>query len=372
MTPDVIVIGAGIIGCTCAYTLAAGGADVRCFERRGVGRGASQASAGVLAPFIEGHDSGPLRQLGHRSLRMFDRFVRDVTEVSGRGVQFSSAGSLEVAFDTEAARRLAALGDRLMGEGITARWLDGPALRTAEPLVASSARGALLIPSHGFVSVPDLVEALAAAAVAQGAVIAADTRVISLDEGPGGRVAVETEDGVSFADAVVLAAGSWTDQVPIVEAAPTAVRPIRGQLLHLSWPTHHQALTHVIWGPDCYLVPWSNGRVLVGATTEDVGFDERATVEGVRQLIDAGGALVPALKHASFAEVRVGLRPASGDALPIIGRSAAVPGVIYATGHFRNGVLLAPLTGALVADLVFDRPRDPALDLLLPSRFGPL
>jgi glycine oxidase len=216
-----------------------------------------------------------------------------------------------------------------------------------------------------------LVEAVAAAAAKHGAVFSVDTRIVSIDEGPGGRVAVETEHGVSFADTVILAAGSWTDQVPLVATSPTAVTPIRGQLLHLKWPAS-QMLGHVLWAPDCYLVPWPDGRVLVGATVEDVGFDERTTAAGVRQLVDAACALVPELCQASFAEARVGLRPASGDALPIVGRSVSIPNVIYATGHFRNGVLLAPLTAALVADVVFDRPRDRALDLLAPSRFGGL
>ncbi len=147
---------------------------------------------------------------------------------------------------------------------------------------------------------------------------------------------------------------------------------MRGQLLHLAWPTS-QPLRHVLWGPDCYVVPWLNGRVLVGATVEDVGFDERATaIGGARS--PAGGlhAACPELGNASFAEVRVGLRPATPDDLPIVGPSRSLPGVIYATGHYRNGVLLAPLTAALVRDLVFGKTTDPALAALSPSRFGKL
>jgi glycine oxidase len=148
------------------------------------------------------------------------------------------------------------------------------------------------------------------------------------------------------------------------------VKPVRGQLLHLAWPTA-QPLRHVLWGTDCYIVPWLNGRVLVGATLEDAGFDERATAAGVRDLLEAGCSLVPHLWQASFVEVRVGLRPASPDPLPVVGRSAAVPGLVYATGHYRNGVLLAPLTAMLVKQLIVDgQSTDPALSVLAPSRLG--
>jgi glycine/D-amino acid oxidase-like deaminating enzyme len=140
-------------------------------------------------------------------------------------------------------------------------------------------------------------------------------------------------------------------------------------LLHLAWPTA-QPLRHILWSTDCYIVPWLTGRVLVGATVEDAGFDERATAAGVRDLLEAGCALVPHLWQASFAEVRVGLRPASPDGLPIVGESGVLPGLIYATGHYRNGVLLAPLTAALAKMIVMNEGSDGALEILRPSRLG--
>jgi glycine oxidase len=146
---------------------------------------------------------------------------------------------------------------------------------------------------------------------------------------------------------------------------------VRGQLLHLAWQTA-QPLRHVLWGSRGYIVPWLNGRVLVGATVEDVGFDERATASGVAGLLQAGGELVPQLWQASFVEVRVGLRPASADGLPVVGRSAVVPGVVYAAAHYRNGVLLAPLTAMFVKQIVLGTGDDPALASLSPARFGAL
>ncbi len=369
--PEVAIVGAGVIGCACAHELAAAGARVAVFDARGIGGGASQASAGVLAPFIEGHESGPLRELGRRSLDLYDDFVQRVIADSSLSVQYARNGTLEIALEVEEADRLRSAATTLQKDGISARWIDADELRVVEPLAATGARGGLLIERHGFVGVPDLTDALAAAAMRAGATFALNTRVISIAPGPRGRVVVETENGASTVDHAILAAGSWAGQVKVVGVNPIAVRPVRGQLLHLAWPTA-QPLRHVLWGSDCYIVPWLGGRVLVGATVEDAGFDERATAAGVRDLLEAGCSLVPHLWQASFTEVRVGLRPASPDGLPIVGRSSAVPGLIYATGHYRNGVLLAPLTAALVKDTVLGNGSDSALATLAPSRLGVL
>jgi glycine oxidase len=208
-------------------------------------------------------------------------------------------------------------------------------------------------------------------------------------EPSGGVTRVATEAETIEADAVVLAAGSWVSELPTsIPTLPTstdssyqppstvrtdlhrqsAVRPIRGQLLHLK--SCAPVASRVLWGPGCYIVPRQDGTVLVGATVEDVGFDERATLGGVRALVDAASALVPGLDAASLEDVRVGLRPATADELPLIGPSATMPQVFYAAGHYRSGVLLAPLTAGLVADLVLDGRAGPELDALRPARFG--
>jgi len=146
------------------------------------------------------------------------------------------------------------------------------------------------------------------------------------------------------------------------------VKPIRGQLIQLR--SDPGALHRVIWGPDGYLVPWPDGSVLVGSTVEDVGFDEGHTDEAVAKLRAAAASLVPELERAEVTSIRTGLRPKGPDDVPLLGHSRAVPGLIYATAHYRNGVLFAPLTVKLVSDLIFDRAADPALRDLDPSRFG--
>jgi glycine oxidase len=303
---------------------------------------------------------------------MYDSFVQRVQEASGLIVQYTRGGTIEIALEAEHADNLRRSSEALQQEGVGAHWLEPDELRDVEPLAATVAIGGLLIDMHGFVGVPEFTDALASAAMRAGARFALDARVLSIDASADGRLVVHTENGPTIGDRVVLAAGSWTSQIRIAGAAALVnVKPVRGQLLHLAWPTE-QPLRHVLWGTDCYIVPWLNGRVLVGATVEDAGFDERATAAGVRDLLEAGCALVPHLWQASFEEVRVGLRPASPDDLPIIGESNVLPGLIYATGHYRNGVLLTPLTALLVKDAVLGNTSDPAFDVLKPSRLGRL
>ena len=365
---DVVVVGAGIIGCAVGRELARRGARVRIIDARAVGGGATQASAGVLAPYIEAHERGPLLDLTVRSLAMYDQFIADVRNESALDVEFRRCGTLEVAVDDAAAARLQAADEHYRHAGVQLRWLPPSDLRAIEPALPDTVAGALVVPAHGYVAVTQLTEALAWAAMRHGAQIETAHRVTSLQE-TGDHIEVLTENGTSWtADAVVVAAGSWSGHLGLPEAAAHDVRPVRGQLIRLAW--HGRALAHVIWGPDCYLVPWLDGNVLVGATMEEVGFDERTTAAGVRDLLDAVCELIPEAWRASFIEARVGLRPATTDGLPIVGRSTRIDGLFYATGHFRNGILLAPLTAQLIADLVLEGKGDPALEVLAPGRVG--
>ena len=353
---DVVVVGGGIIGCAVSRELARRGAAVRMFEARTVGAGATQASAGMLAPYIEAHDRGLLFDLGLRSLAMYDDFVRSVCEESGLPVEYRRCGSLQVALDAATAAQLRGT----QGDGL--RWLDSTAARGVDAALAASIEGALLVPAHGYVAVPALMDALAWAALREGVQIEAAHRVTGVRHEPGG-VSIATEDGTSWAAGhVVVASGSWSGQLAIDDEAAATVRPVRGQLLRLHW--RGAPLNHVIWGPDCYVVPWVDQTVLVGATVEDVGFDERTTAAGVRDLLDAVCELLPEAWRATFVEARVGLRPATPNGLPLLGPSARSPRIVYATGHYRNGVLLAPLTAQLIADYVTGGKEDAVMQQL--------
>jgi glycine oxidase len=356
----VIVVGAGVVGSAVAHELASRGADVRILDSRGAGLGATRASAGILAPQIEGHLPALLK-LATCSLAMYDQFIRRVEQDSGRAIGYERHGTLQVALDDAEAGALAEIARGLLDAGVNHTLVDRDGARALEPSLADHTTGALLLPMQGYVRATELTGALVTAAQARGARLHT-TAALGIEGGTG--VRVRTAETTMEADAVVVASGSWA--VPSTPAQAPPVTPIRGQLLHLRLET--AMAPRVIWGTGCYLVPWRDGSVLVGATVEDVGFDERSTADGVRGLLDAAIRLVPSLGRAHLQEVRTGLRPRGADELPIIGRSDTMPGVFYALAHYRNGVLLAPVTAALLADLVMDGRERPELALVKPDR----
>lgn len=345
---DVGIIGGGIIGCAVADELSRRGARVVVFESRDVGAGATQASAGALAPYIEGHDEGPLRELTLQSLGMYDAFIERVSADAGRDVEYRRCGTLELAADAESVQILRARADGPLAAGAQYRWMSAADLRRTVPAVAESVQGALYCGAHGYVVVADLVAALETAARARGVTFLTGTAVTRVAPRPGAGFTVTTAKGSHEVNALVMCAGSWTGGIDLGSELAGSVRPVRGQLLRLGW--RGQPIAHILWGPDCYIVPWRDGTLLVGATVEDVGFDERATAAGVQGLLRAACDVLPGAEGATFLGVRVGLRPASGNGLPIVRPSAAVRGLFFATGHFRNGILLAPLTATIVAD----------------------
>ncbi len=348
---NVVVVGAGVIGAACADALAGAGHAVHVLDMRGPGRGASQASAGVLAPFIEGHHGDPLLDLCTESLSLYNAFVEGARERSGRVVEYARTGTVEVALSEADQARLSALHAWLQSQQIPSEWLDAAAAHALDPAIAVTTRGALRIPAHGFVNVPQLVSALAQSAKFRGATVESPTEVIRV-EPTKAHVTVVIDGAPRVADAVVIAAGSWSSRVRIAGLPPIEVKPIRGQLLHLTWPDAAPMPKQVVWAEKCYTVPWSDRTLLVGATVEDVGFDERSTVAGIHALMAAVGEILPGAWRASLKEVRVGLRPSPSGLVPLIGPAPNSPRVILATGHFRNGVMLAPLTaGRVVAAL---------------------
>lgn len=359
---DVVVVGAGIIGCAIARELASRGLQCSVIDDRPVAGGATQASAGMLAPYVEAHGRNAMLDLCVRSLDLYDGWIDTVRAESGVAVEYRRIGTLEVALDRANADTLRLLSQR--ADGIERVWLDGDRAAREYPALGG-ATGALFTPAHGYVAAPQLASALALCAEARGATFHRAT-VRRIDR-EGASLIVTTTSNRIDADAVVLAAGAWTNAIEGIRAP--ALRPVRGQLLTLAW--RGDPLPTILWGPECYIVPRTDGTVLVGATVEDVGFDERTTAAGVRDLLDAVCELVPEAWGASFLGARVGLRPATPDELPVLGPDAHVDGLVHALGHYRNGVLLAPITARLIADWIADRRRDPAVDTFPPDRFEP-
>jgi glycine oxidase len=312
---DIVVVGAGIVGCAVAYELARRGASVELVDMRTAGLGATQASAGVLAPYLEPRE-GPLLDLLVRSLDFYEQLVADVARDSGHQFLYKRNGTLEVATDDHRLGQLQATAALLGRRGVAGDLLDAAGARAAEPHLSNDVLGGLLIPSQGIVAAAHFTAALAAAARRHGAQIVEHGSVRRI-RSDGSGVAVDTERGSLSADRVVLAAGAWSGSIEIEGVtARVPVRPVRGQLLHLKW--EGAPLKRVVICSDrCYLVPWDDGTVLVGATVEDAGFDERATAAAVHDLLGAACDIVPQGWTAAFVTTRVGLRPASGDDLPV-------------------------------------------------------
>ena len=353
-----------------AYELSRRGASVQIVDDRQPGMGATQASAGMLAPFTEAKDrNATFLDLAVRSLDLYDEFVSRVTQVSKLAVGYKRTGTIDVASSEDRMRSLGDIASRLNARGVALSLLDAAGARAEEPQLGQPVHGGLLIGAHGYVQAGELTRALVAAARCHGAQVVEESRARRIVK-QGSDLLVETGRGSLTAAAVVVTAGSWSGQIDVGDGPRLPVRPVRGQLLHLAW--QGPPLRRVTWGDHCYLVPWDNGTVLVGATMEEAGFDERTTVEGINRLMTAACALVPAAAGATLTSARVGLRPGTPDALPIVGWSRVLPGLMYATGHFRNGVLLCPLTAQLVARAMIDDENDPALDVIGPQRFEAL
>ncbi len=321
----------------------------------------------MLAPYIEGH-SAALLGLAVRGLAAWDPFMSALGASVDTLPEYGRTGTLQAAWDDAGVRELQEQARRLAEAGVAHRSLCGAEARALEPALSQDVLAALEIPVHGYVCAAGLVQALVAGATRHGASFL-HANVLGI-ETAGGRVSVTTDAGTVEGDAAVVAAGSWAAELvgQPGSAAEAPVRPVKGQLLQLRTPV--PVASRVLWGPGCYMVPRRDGSLLVGATAEDAGFDERPTVCGVRALTTAAARFVPAVDGAAFEGVRVGLRPATMDELPVVGPSSKMPNVYLATGHYRNGVLLSPLTAKLVADMVIDQRTDVGMELMRPARFG--
>jgi len=345
---DVVVVGGGIIGLSVAWTAAARGMSVAVVDDR-ANAGATHAAAGMLAPVGEvSYGEEALLELNLAAAERYPDFVSKLEDCSGADVGYRTTGTLVVARDLDDKARLDELHAYQLGLGLSARKLRVQECRKLQPALAPTVRSGLVVEGDHSVDNRALARALAVACERARVCVKSD-RVTEVSTG----VVVTSGGEVVRGDAVVLAAGSESSAIegmPVEVAA--SVRPVKGQLLHLSGPAEPPLLTMTVRGVDIYLVPRSDGRLIVGATVEEAGFDTRVTAGAVFELLRAAYELVPGVTELALTEVVAGLRPGSVDNAPLIGETS-VPALYAATGHYRNGILLAPVTAdALVERLV--------------------
>lgn len=354
---DVVIVGGGVMGCSVALRLRQAGARVTVLERSIPGAEASSAAGGILAPQMESHGPGPFLELCLRSRAMYPALAAELRELTGVDIQYVPSGLLRAGFDEADAHALEATATWQQGLGLRVELLDGAQARALEPELSERVVAAAHFPDDHQVDNRQLVRALSMAAARAGATFRTGYVRGVLREGERA-VGVDLDGEPLRAGAVVVAAGSWSGLVQGASLDPRLVRPARGQMVQLM--TRLPLLRHVVFGPQGYLVPRTDGRVLCGSTMEFVGFEKQVTAEGLARILGMALALVPALGRAPVDSTWAGLRPWTADGLPILGRGP-LEGLFVATGHFRNGILLTPVTARIVTQLVLGE--DPQVDL---------
>ena len=348
---DVIVLGGGVIGCAIAFFLAKRGVRPLLVERGQLGSEATQAASGVVLPHRGGET---LDRLANESFRMFPTLVDELRDLSGIDPEYERTGRIDAALNEWEAASLKGSSHRYAQAGIRVEWLDGKAVREVEPLISPSVTGGLYVPESACVSGGLLAGAFAGAASTLGAEVRSNLGEVSMVTSGGAISGIRASHGVELAaETVVLAAGSWSGQIAASAGVGLRVVPVRGQNLRLRMPAGLRLSTN-IYGDETILVPRPDGRTIAGVTIESVGFDSRATTEGIRSIMERSTELVPALADAVVEQAYAGLRPASADGLPVIGRPDGVGGLVVATAHYRMGIALSPITGRLVADHIAD------------------
>lgn len=350
MTTEVAIVGGGIIGCALAYELAKAGASVAVFEQERVGGQARIAAAGILGSGVEGDNRDTFANLAARSARLYPDFAAEIEAATGLDATYTQSGAITVAFGEAQALFLAQQAETLAAQGQRVAWLDADTLQRTEPLVSTKARGGLLFPNDAHVYAPQLMHALALAAVARGVQLHEHTTIHGFLTAGERVTGVQTPAGPVRADHVVIAAGAWSRALGDHLGLTLPLQPTRGQVMVLE--TYDRPLARVVFGAGGYLAPKQDGRIVVGATEEDAGFACQNTAGGVAFLSKILQRVAPSLADARVSHFSAGLRPTPPDRLPLLGPVASRPGLWVAAGHHRNGILLAPVTARLMCDAI--------------------
>jgi len=370
--PRVVIIGAGVIGLGIAWRLSSR-AEVLLFDRGKAGAGASHVAGGMLAACCEAEPGEEdLVALGRASQAQWPAFAAELLRESGVDVELREEGTLVLALTADDQATLTQQLEFQLKLGLPLEWLSGAATRAKEPHLAGKLAGAVFSPQDHQVDNRKLVAALRLAVQKLGAEIHEHQPVKEISVQGGRASGIVLDDGTKIAaDRIVLAAGAWSRGIaglPPDRLPP--VRPIKGQLLVLRMDAAAPLLNHVLWAPGAYLVPRRDGRLILGATVEEKGFDQTVTAGGLLTLLEAAWRAIPAVEELPLEEILVGHRPGSRDDAPILGRGP-LENLFYATGHYRNGILLTPVTADAMARLILDDVTEPAIRPFGLERFVP-
>jgi glycine oxidase len=368
-TADVLIIGGGVIGLAIARALARRGVtNITVIEKNEFGREASWAAGGILAPQVETDKDDDFFRLACASRDLYRDFAESLQTESGIDVQLDTTGTLCIAFTEDEEAELRARFAWQQSEGLAVEWMDSGGARKLEPCLSKQVRCALRFPNDFQIENRRLVKALLIANERLGVRLLQDCEATTLKIENDRAVGVETSQGLISASSLVLAAGAWSSTIKCPKTLPQIdVKPVRGQMLCFEPP--EQLARHVIYSARGYLIPRSDSRLLAGSTTEAAGFEKRVTDEGVEAIKSMAVEIAPALKSLTVVDSWAGFRPRAKDGLPVLGPTRYLAGLFYATGHYRNGILLTPITGDLIAEAILSGANPPLLSPFSPDRF---
>jgi glycine oxidase len=364
-TADAVVVGGGVIGLAVARALARRGAGrVLLLERGALGAEASRAAGGMLAPQAEADEADAFLALACAGRDAYPEFAEKLLDETGVDIEFDRTGTLYLALTEADERALQRRYEWQTEAGLSVERLTGAAARELEPCVAPDTRAALRFPRDWQADNRLLCLGLAESCRRLGVEIRSSTAAQEVFHSGGKIAGVRTAETIISAPVVVLAAGAWTSKLlPSLE-----ITPVRGQML--CFQSAPATLRHVVYTARGYLVPRRDGRLLTGSTTEHAGFDKDLTLKGLQAVTRNALEIAPALSDLPLREAWAGLRPRAADGLPVIGADAKIAGLFHATGHYRNGILLAPLTGELLAETIVNQEAAPLLAAFSPARFA--
>ncbi|HET7113230.1 MAG TPA: glycine oxidase ThiO [Pyrinomonadaceae bacterium] len=371
-TADVVIIGGGVIGLTIARALAQRGAGEVCLiERDGLGREASFAAAGMLAPQAEANSQDDFFKLATRSRDLYANFAASLRDETRIDVELDTTGTLYLALTDNDLEEIEKRYAWQTAAGLIVEKLTSSQARQLEPCISPNVLAALRFPHDVQVENRRLLSALANSVERLGVSVLTGTSVESINLHKERVTGVQTSRGFISCPAVVIAAGTWSSFVGFSRASEKpliAIEPVRGQMV--SFDARPQLTRHVIYSPRGYIVPRHDGRLLAGSTSEHAGFARQVTGGGMSSILKNAEEISPSVSALPIVDTWAGLRPRAPDSLPVLGPCDEIGGLFYATGHYRNGILLAPVTGELITEAVVTGVTSPLLGPFSPGRFG--
>ncbi|MGG4267195.1 glycine oxidase ThiO [Peribacillus simplex] len=347
---DAIIVGGGVIGGSIAFQLAKRGKKVLLLEKDRMASKASSAAAGMLGAQAELDADSPLFTLASRSRGMFSPLSEELKDISGIDIELVNKGMFKVALTDDQVAEMKNMIKVQQDAGLEAEWLSTADIRKSEPLLSDEIKGAMYIPKDGQVSATRLSLAFTKSAAALGVDIREFVQVSDFRTENGSVKGVVTNIGEFSSENVIVASGAWSDFLLKKSGIHLDTYPVKGECFSVL--TDRPLLQKTIFSHGCYLVPKVGGRIIVGATVKANTFDQKVSMEGISTLIEKATRLLPAIKGTEWEKTWAGIRPQTGDGLPYFGEHPAYKGLFIATGHYRNGILLSPITGVLIADLV--------------------